>query len=589
MQTTGNLGLKKPEGTDIVDIADLNGNMDILDNAVTSKVDKVTGKQLSTNDYTAAEKTKLAGIATGANNYTHPNHTGDVTSTGDGVTAIAAGVIVDSDVNAAAAIAWSKINKAGSSLADLGTKSAGDLSTGTLSAARLPAISGDITMAAGTSTAAITAGVIVNADVNANAGIAFSKINSANSIMDSDISSEAYIDMLKIGSGRVNNALLDQLYGVTSPIQDQLNARPKQTTADITYYVRTDGNDSNTGLENTASGAFKTIKKAITMLPQIVNHAVNINVAAGTYAEDVVISGFIVQGAGGIVLKGAVSATTTHNILSATIRDSYGRVEISGFNVTSTTSSALIARYAYGFIFTNMRAVGTGAQNGLDVQVGNGRVMSSVLSNRANVATVGYYSQVFMQGITGTGNTIGLYSFVGSLITSSDFAADGGDAIGQGGIVTRTGVLNPWGDNTLSTRSNFKAWHTIAQTITSKTMVKLVYSTKVFDPLSEYNASISRFTASQDGVYLVSAASSITGAPAGTVLVLTAWVNGARNTDIGSSPVGSNTLYAQGSTPIKLTAGMYVEIYTFLDTSAGSLNTLGSNGELNHFAVTRIA
>lgn len=72
MQTTGNLGLKKPEGTDIVDIADLNGNMDILDNAVNGKVDKVTGKQLSTNDYTAAEKTKLAGIATGANNYTHP-------------------------------------------------------------------------------------------------------------------------------------------------------------------------------------------------------------------------------------------------------------------------------------------------------------------------------------------------------------------------------------------------------------------------------------------------------------------------------------------------------------------------------------
>ncbi|OME67734.1 hypothetical protein BSK65_19590 [Paenibacillus odorifer] len=72
MQTTGNLGLKKPEGTDIVDIADLNGNMDILDNAVNGKVDKVTGKQLSTNDYTAAEKTKLAGVATGATNYTHP-------------------------------------------------------------------------------------------------------------------------------------------------------------------------------------------------------------------------------------------------------------------------------------------------------------------------------------------------------------------------------------------------------------------------------------------------------------------------------------------------------------------------------------
>lgn len=37
-----------------------------------NKVDKVSGKQLSTNDYTTAEKTKLAGIAEGANKYTLP-------------------------------------------------------------------------------------------------------------------------------------------------------------------------------------------------------------------------------------------------------------------------------------------------------------------------------------------------------------------------------------------------------------------------------------------------------------------------------------------------------------------------------------
>ncbi len=35
-------------------------------NAVTNKVDKVSGKGLSTNDYTTAEKTKLSGIAAGA-------------------------------------------------------------------------------------------------------------------------------------------------------------------------------------------------------------------------------------------------------------------------------------------------------------------------------------------------------------------------------------------------------------------------------------------------------------------------------------------------------------------------------------------
>lgn len=43
----------------------------------------------NTNAYTDAEKSKLAGIATSANNYSHPNHTGDVTSSGDGATTIA--------------------------------------------------------------------------------------------------------------------------------------------------------------------------------------------------------------------------------------------------------------------------------------------------------------------------------------------------------------------------------------------------------------------------------------------------------------------------------------------------------------------
>ena len=37
----------------------------------------------------ATDKTKLDGVATSANNYTHPNHSGDVTSVGDGSTTIA--------------------------------------------------------------------------------------------------------------------------------------------------------------------------------------------------------------------------------------------------------------------------------------------------------------------------------------------------------------------------------------------------------------------------------------------------------------------------------------------------------------------
>ena len=44
---------------------------------IANKVDKVEGKQLSTEDYTTAEKTKLGGIANNANNYTHPTTAGN--------------------------------------------------------------------------------------------------------------------------------------------------------------------------------------------------------------------------------------------------------------------------------------------------------------------------------------------------------------------------------------------------------------------------------------------------------------------------------------------------------------------------------
>ena len=49
--------------------ADING----LSTALAGKVNTESGKGLSTNDYTTAEKQKLAGIAAGANNYVHPS------------------------------------------------------------------------------------------------------------------------------------------------------------------------------------------------------------------------------------------------------------------------------------------------------------------------------------------------------------------------------------------------------------------------------------------------------------------------------------------------------------------------------------
>jgi hypothetical protein len=55
---------------------------------VDNHVDGTTNKV-----YSATDKSKLAGIAANANNYAHPNHSGEVTSVGDGAQTIAANAV----------------------------------------------------------------------------------------------------------------------------------------------------------------------------------------------------------------------------------------------------------------------------------------------------------------------------------------------------------------------------------------------------------------------------------------------------------------------------------------------------------------
>ena len=73
------LYLVKNAGTNHYDIyAKIDGAMELLDDTtvdLSNYVQKDGDKVLSDNNYTDAEKSKLAGIAEGANNYVHPSHT----------------------------------------------------------------------------------------------------------------------------------------------------------------------------------------------------------------------------------------------------------------------------------------------------------------------------------------------------------------------------------------------------------------------------------------------------------------------------------------------------------------------------------
>lgn len=114
-----------------------------------------------------------------------------------------------------------------------------------------------------------------------------------------------------------------------------------------TYYVRTDGSDSNTGLANTAGGAFLTIQKAVDVACSLdlSIYSVTIQIGNGTYTEAVTLKTFV--GGGTITLRGdpttpsnvVISTTSSNAIIAASV---LGTWSLTGFRVQTTTSGHCI-------------------------------------------------------------------------------------------------------------------------------------------------------------------------------------------------------------------------------------------------------
>lgn len=103
---------------------------------------------------------------------------------------------------------------------------------------------------------------------------------------------------------------------ITQPAVQAAWARERLTAA-RTYYVRTDGSDANTGLANTAGGAFLTIQKAVDVVSgtlDLSTYNVTIQIADGTYTAGAALKSCV--GAGTVVING--NATTPANVLIST-------------------------------------------------------------------------------------------------------------------------------------------------------------------------------------------------------------------------------------------------------------------------------
>jgi hypothetical protein len=91
----------------------------------------------------------------------------------------------------------------------------------------------------------------------------------------------------------------------------------EKLAADRTYYVRADGNDSNTGLANTAGGAFLTLQKAANAMMGLDCNQKNVTVQIGdgTYTAGITLGPLLSPG---IVTIQGNAATPTNVVISTT-------------------------------------------------------------------------------------------------------------------------------------------------------------------------------------------------------------------------------------------------------------------------------
>lgn len=109
-----------------------------------------------------------------------------------------------------------------------------------------------------------------------------------------------------------------------------------------TYYVRTDGNDANTGLTNTSGGAFKTIQKAVDIVCDkldMAGYGVIIQVRDGTFTGNIVLRNYVGRVAPVIIGNTTTPSSCLLSTASHAVNAAHsGPWYIKGFKITTTAN-----------------------------------------------------------------------------------------------------------------------------------------------------------------------------------------------------------------------------------------------------------
>lgn len=235
----------------------------------------------------------------------------------------------------------------------------------------------------------------------------------------------------------------------------------ERLAANRTYYVRTDGSDTNSGLVNNAGGAFLTIQKAYdsTVLLDLAGYTVTVQIGDGTYAPA---SGTPVlsmaqpwTGGGAVIIQGN-SSTPANVVLSATAADAInvatalpGLLTLKDFKLQTTTSGSCLWLAGSGRV--DFSGLNFGSAASRQIYVGAKHIVN-VVGNYSISGGAAWHLQAGFGGGTliATGQTITLsgtpnfsqsFCFAGTGFVIFEGTVFSGSATGVRYVVSLNGVI----------------------------------------------------------------------------------------------------------------------------------------------------
>ena len=181
---------------------------------------------------------------------------------------------------------------------------------------------------------------------------------------------------------------------------------------------------------------FTTIQAAINSIKKRVDAVITITVDAGTYAENVVIAGFV--GSGSIALNGDTVVGTSYNVTSVAVSNCTCGVTVRGFRAIATSGIAFKSTGCSKCVFSYCNTTAACAE-GFTFSASYGTVANSTTSNKTTAGILAdTCSIVFSNTNSGTSNAVGLYCYLASKIgksstqpagTTAEFAGTGGQIV----------------------------------------------------------------------------------------------------------------------------------------------------------------